>query len=353
MRTEDNPRNRFDRYYKEWEVEPPAAAIEVSEDMTRSILAENDSPDIGFRYSVNPYRGCSHACAYCYARPSHEYLGLGAGTDFDTRIRIKPRAAELLRQALRAPRWKHELIMFSGDTDCYQPLEAHYRLTRACLEVCLEERNPVSIVTKAFLVTRDLDVLAAMAREGLVRVGLSIPFADPDLARALEPGAPRPEKRFEAMRMLADAGVPAGILVAPIIPGLNDDQIPRLLELAKENGARAASRVLLRLPGAVREVFLSRLREKLPLRAARVEARLSEARGGRLNDPRFGHRMSGQGAYWQAIDRVFQVHRRRLGLDLREAGSAELAGASAPVPAPAPRQERPRRREAQLSLFEG
>jgi DNA repair photolyase len=314
MRTVANPPNRFDRCYLEWEVEPPAAAIEVTEDPTRNILSENDSPDVGFRFSVNPYRGCTHACAYCYARPSHEYLGLGAGTDFDTRIVVKPKAPELLREALDRPAWKGDLIAFSGDTDCYQPLEAHYRLTRRCLEVCRDVGNPVQVVTKSFLVSRDRDVLADLARERLVSVAISVPFLDEDLARAIEPGAPRPSKRFEAMKLLADAGVPVTLLIAPIIPGLNDDQIPKLLEAARDAGARNAGRILLRLPGAVKDVFLGRLREKLPLRAGRVEARLREARGGALSDPRFGHRMTGTGAYWEAIARSFDLQRKRFGL---------------------------------------
>jgi len=339
MRLEDNPRNRFDRYYREWEVEPPAATIEVTEDHSRSILSENDSPDVGFRFSVNPYRGCTHACAYCYARPSHEYLGLGAGTDFDTKILIKPQAPELLREALEKDSWKGDLIAFSGDTDCYQPLEAHYRLTRRCLEVCLEIGNPIEVVTKSFLVSRDRDLLGKMAADGLASVAISVPFFDEDLARLIEPGAPRPSKRFEAMRLLADAGVPVTVLVAPIIPGLNDDQVPKLLERAKECGARGAGRILLRLPGAVREVFLGRLRERVPLRAAKVEALLRETRGGQLTDPRFGHRMRGTGVYWQAVNDAFELHRKRLGLVPEQVGSK------------AARPPRPLRRRGQLDLF--
>ena len=339
MRRLDNPPNRFDRLALEWEVEPPPATLEVYEDTTRRILAENDSPDIGFRLSVNPYRGCSHACAYCYARPSHEYLGFGAGSDFETRILVKTRAPELLRAELSKPGWRGELIAFSGDTDCYQPLEAHYGLTRACLEVCLERSNPVGVITKSYLIARDAELLGAMARRQLVTVAFSIPFFDAALARAIEPGAPRPGKRFEAMEILSRAGVPTRIMVGPIIPGLNDDQIPALLERAKAAGASGASRVLLRLPGAVREVFLTRLQAQLPLKAARVEALVRETRGGQLNDPRFGHRMRGSGAYWEAISRSFDLSCRRLGLD---------AGERRSVPAAVPAIRAP----AQLSLFE-
>ncbi len=340
MRPVANPPGRFDAYVAEWEVEPPPAELQVFEDTTRAILAENDSPDVGFRFSVNPYRGCTHACAYCYARPSHEYLGFGAGTDFDTKIVVKLRAPEILREQLDAPSWQGDLICFSGDTDCYQPLEAHYRLTRRCLEVCRDVGNPVGLITKSFLVTRDRDVLAEMARAGLAAVTMSIAFADDDLARAIEPGAPRPSKRFEAMRVLTDAGIPTRIMIGPIVPGLNDDQIPELLERAKQGGARGASRVLLRLAGAVRPVFLERLREAVPLRAERVEARIREVRGGALNDPRFGHRMRGNGTYWDVIDDLFLLHQKRLGLDAREL-----------VPSAVPPESL--RRRGQLSLFGG
>ncbi len=314
MRPTSYPPNRFEKLYHEWEVEPPEAEIQIFEDSTRTILASNDSPDVGFRWSVNPYRGCTHACAYCYARPTHEYLSFGAGTDFDTKIVVKPQAPERLREALLKPSWKGELIAFSGDTDCYQPVEAHYRLTRRCLEVCRERANPVFVITKSFLVTRDRDVLSDLAAAGRAVVALSIAFADDDLARKLEPGAPRPSKRFEAMRLLSDAGIPTRILVAPIVPGLNDEHIPALLERAKECGATGAARTLLRLPGATRGVFLERLREAVPLRAGRIEARIRDARGGALNDPRFGHRMKGRGPYWDAIESLFEIHRKRLGL---------------------------------------
>lgn len=315
MRHVANPPNRFEKHYLEWEVEPPAVELEVFEDSTRTILTRNDSPDLNFRWSINPYRGCSHACSYCYARPDHEYLGFGAGTDFDSKIVVKTAAPELLRAALDKPSWKGELICFSGDTDCYQPVEAQYRLTRRCLEQCYEYGNPVGIITKSFLITRDVDLLAAMAKENLVKVIASIAFADDETARLIEPGAPRPAKRFEAIRILSDAGVPVELLLAPIIPGLNDDQIPKILERARENGATAAASTLLRLPGAVSEIFLDRLRETIPLRAERVTARIRDARGGALNDGRFGSRMRGNGVYWDAIRTSFELTRKRLGLD--------------------------------------
>jgi len=317
MRPVDNPPNRFERLCLEWEVEPPAAELQVFEDATRSILSENDSPDLGFRWSVNPYRGCGHACSYCYARPSHEFLGFGAGTDFETRLVVKTRAPELLRTALHRTSWRRELIAFSGDTDAWQPLEAHYGLTRRCLEVCRDAGNPVGIVTKSWLVTRDIDILGSMAAEGLVKVAMSIAFVDEEVARQIEPGAPRPNKRFEAIRRLADAGVPVDVSVAPIIPGLNDHELPEILERARDAGAKGATRVLLRLPGAVEQVFLERLRAELPLRAKRVEERIRDTRGGELNDGRYGHRMKGKGVYWDAIARTFDLARERLGLTRR------------------------------------
>lgn len=330
VRPIDNPPSRFAPYYLEWEIEPPAASLQVFEDSSKSILVRNESPDVPFRWSVNPYRGCTHACAYCYARPSHEYLGFGAGTDFDSKIVVKSRAPELLRAELYDPRWQGELIAFSGDTDCYQPLEAHYRLTRGCLEVCRDVGNPVGIVTKSFLITRDVALLAELAREDLVSVAMSIAFLDDDMARAIEPGAPRPTKRFEAMRILTEAGVPVEILIGPIIPGLNEDQIPKLLTRAKDCGASGASRVVLRLPGAVKDVFLSRLRQVLPLRADRVEARIRDVRGGNLSDPRFGHRMTGSGTYFDAIDQSFVLHRKRLGLTRAWRGEHKAANLRRP-----------------------
>ena len=314
VRPVDNPRQRFERQYVEWLDEPPPARLEVFEETaTRDILAENDSPDVGFRWSVNPYRGCTHACAYCYARPSHEYLGLGAGTDFETKVMVKVEAPRLLREALARRGWMFERIAFSGDTDCYQPLEAHYGLTRACLEACRDVANPVLIITKSHLVARDVDVIAELARRASVTVGFSIAFADDELARKIEPGAPRPSKRFEAMRVLSDAGVRTGVLFAPIIPGLNEDAIPAVLERARDAGARFASRILLRLPHSVKEVFLSRVAEQLPDRAKRIEHRIREVRGGALSDPRFGERHRGKGTYWESIDSLFRIHALRLG----------------------------------------
>lgn len=307
----DNPPNPYLSEHRELLEPPPPATVEVFEEPAATIITENDSPDIPFRWSVNPYRGCQHACAYCYARPYHEYLGLGAGTDFETKLIVKTNAPELLRRTLAKPKWRGRSICFSGITDCYQPLEAVYRVTRRCLEACLEYRNPVSIVTKSYLIMRDAELLADLNRAAGATVFQSIPFADHGIARLIEPYAPPPSRRFDAMKRLTDAGVPVGIMVSPIIPGLNDSEIPAVLRRAADCGARCASYIPLRLPGNVAPVFLERIRRTMPHRAARIEARLREVRGGQLSDSRFGHRMRGSGEYWNSVKRLFDVSARR------------------------------------------
>jgi DNA repair photolyase len=295
----------------------PADIVHYGEDDSRTILSRNDSPDLGFRWSVNPYRGCVHACAYCYARPTHEYLDLGAGTDFDTRIMVKRSAPGLLREAFDRPSWQGKLVMFSGVTDCYQPIEASLHLTRACLEVCRDYKNPAGIITKSALVERDVDLLTALAAVTNLRVSFSIPFRDEAHARAIEPWAPSPARRFKAMQALAEAGVPVGIMIAPVIPGLTDDAIVELLERARAAGATTAGYVLLRLPGVVKEVFQERLHQALPDRADKVIARLKKTRGGALYDPRFGMRGTGEGPYAAAIEQLFTTTARRLGFASR------------------------------------
>jgi DNA repair photolyase len=225
---------------------PPPATVTLIEDHSRSILSHNDSPDLGFRWSANPYRGCLHACTYCYARPTHEYLDLGAGTDFDTKIVFKPKAPELLREAFHKPSWRGELVMFSGVTDCYQAVEKELQLTRQCLEVCLEYRNPVSIISKSALVERDVELVAELAREAGAHLSVSLAWVDAELARTIEPWAASPERRLRVIETFAKAGVPVGIMMAPIIPGLNDNQMVKLLEAAKSAGARWAGWTLLR-----------------------------------------------------------------------------------------------------------
>ncbi len=337
-----NPADRFSETTLAWEGEAPAADLEVFEERARSILSSNESPDLGFRWSVNPYRGCYHGCAYCYARPTHPYLGHGAGTDFERKLVVKVNAPELLREAFERPSWIGETVVFSGNTDCYQPLEAHHRLTRRLLEVCLAYRNPVGIITKGALIRRDLDLLSELARRARCRVTLSIAFDDDATRRALEPWASPIEQRFEVMRRLADAGVPCGISLAPIIPGLNDSDVPALLTRAKEAGATHAFMALLRLPGEVLPVFDERLGAALPLRHARVMNAVRELRGGALSESGFGRRFVGKGPRWQIVERLFETHARRLGLVNDEMGVGPV------VPEPATTFERPR---AQLSLF--
>jgi len=314
-----NPPNPFVpetmEYLEEIPPEERRAVLQVFEDHSRSIVAQNDSPDVGFDYSVNPYRGCYHACAYCYARPTHEYLGLGAGTDFERKITIKPRAPELLREAFEARRWKGDLVVFSGVTDCYQPLEASYRLTRGCLEVCAEYRNPAGVITKSPLIERDIDVLQELARVARVGVTVSIPIWDKEKARAIEPGVATPARRIETIRKLAAADIPVGVNVAPLIPGLGDEGMVEVLEAAAAAGATRAGLVMLRLPGSVRAVFLERMQRDLPLQAEKVVSRIKEVRGGKLYDSRWGTRGRGEGVYADAVQALFAATTRRLGMN--------------------------------------
>jgi DNA repair photolyase len=315
MHRVDNPPNPYQTAHCEWLGPPPSAELTVYEEQARKIITTNDSPDIPYRWSINPYRGCQHGCTYCYARRTHEYLDWGAGTDFERKIIVKTNAPEQLAAELRHPRWQREELAFSGVTDCYQPLEAVYQITRRCLEVCLELANPVGIVTKAYLPVRDADLLAELNRRASAQVIFSITFADDAVARQVEPGAPPPSRRLDAMQRLRDAGVPVGVMIAPVIPGLNDRDIPWLLERAASCGAQSACYAPVRLPGNVGPVFLSRLREAFPDAAARVEARIREMRGGKLNDPRFGCRMNAHGGYWESITRLFETAATRVGLN--------------------------------------
>jgi DNA repair photolyase len=313
-----NPPNPWDSLHAEWLGEPPAAELQVFEEEARSIIAENDSPDVGFRFSVNPYRGCFHACAYCYARPTHQYLGWGAGTDFDRKIVAKINAPDLLRRELKKPSWRGDTLVFSGVTDCYQPLEAVYGLTRRCLETCLEFRNPVGVVTKGALVRRDADLLGALAREADATVYFSIPFADAETARAIEPNVATPDQRLDSLAALSAAGVSTGVALAPIIPGLNDSDIAKILASARAAGATKAFLTLLRLPAETRLVFEQRIAEAFPARAAKIFANLEQTRGGKRNESRFGDRMEGVGPRWRAIETLFEVECRRLGFTAGE-----------------------------------
>ncbi len=308
-----NPPNRFESTQRE-ALEPSSRVeIQLFEDDTHQILSRNDSPDLPFRWSLNPYRGCFHACAYCYARPSHEYWGFGAGTDFESKIVLKRRAADLLKQAFEKRSWDGELIVFSGNTDCYQPLESTLGLTRACLEICAAYRNPVGIITKGALPVRDIEVFKQLQEQAWIRVYFSIAFADDETARLVEPQAPTVSKRFETMRILSEAGIPTGISVAPIIPGLNEEAIPELLARAKSAGATSATCSLLRLPGHVETVFLDRMREAFPDRISKIIHRLQEVRGGQLSEGGFFSRHHGNGTYWRCVEQLFDVGRRRAG----------------------------------------
>jgi DNA repair photolyase len=284
-------------------------------DRSRSIVSENQSPDVGFRYSINPYRGCSHGCSYCYARPTHEFLGFNAGLDFETKVLVKEDAPALFREFLARESWQCEVIAFSGVTDCYQPAERRFRLTRSCLEVASEFEQPVAIVTKNALVLRDLDILRSMAERRLVHVSVSLTTLDGELVRSMEPRTSAPAARLRAITALRDAGVPVRAMLAPIIPGLNDTEIPALLAAAKAAGAQHAIFVLLRLPLTVAPVFLEWLQRAQPGRAQKVESRLRGMRGGKLNDSRFGDRMRGSGIMADQIADLFRLLARQHGLD--------------------------------------
>ncbi|MBX3327414.1 MAG: PA0069 family radical SAM protein [Nitrospira sp.] len=311
MRRISNPPNPFESQHRDL-LEPAAVAkLMLYTDESREILSHNDSPDLPFRWSVNPYRGCFHACAYCYARPTHEYWGFGAGTDFDSKIVVKEGAPRLLRQAFEKTSWRGELILLSGNTDCYQPLEANHGLTRACLQVCAEYRNPVVIITKGALVLRDVDVLVQLQREAWVLVYFSIPFSSDEVARRIEPQAPSITKRFAAMQALSTAGIPTGISIAPVIPGLNEEDIPDLLERAQHAGACTATYSLLRLSGSVESVFVDRIAEAFPERVGKITSRLREIRGGALTESRFFKRREGQGPYWKLIEQLFELAKRK------------------------------------------
>ncbi len=310
-----NPANRFERLHVQSELPPPNAVETIYlRDTSRSILARNDSPDVGFDVSINPYRGCECGCSYCYARPTHEYLGFSAGLDFESRILVKDRAPELLWAELASPSWRPQPIALSGVTDPYQPVEQRLQLTRGCLEVLAEALNPVMVTTKRALVTRDADLLAVLARHRAASVMLSVTTLDPELARRMEPRASHPRDRLRAIRHLAASGVPVGVSVAPVIPGLTDHEIPAILEAAAEAGASFAAWVLLRLPGAVAGLFEQWLEAHFPERKRKVLERVRALRGGKLYDPRFGVRGRGEGIFAEQIKALFAAGVRKAGI---------------------------------------
>ena len=316
-----NPANRFDRHHIEdlddgWYQEDPPDHLETQLiiDASRSVIARNDSPDIAFDQSINPYRGCSHGCSFCYARPTHAYLGLSPGLDFETKLVYKPDAAKLLRDELSRPGYVCKHIMLGSNTDPYQPVERELRITRSILEVLAEARHPVAITTRGALILRDLDLLAPMAQQGLVTVMYSITTFDAELKRKLEPRSAASEARLRAIRVLRQAGVPVGVLAAPMIPAVNDSELETILERSADAGATHAGYVLLRLPLEVKDIFRQWLATHMPERAAHVMSLLNDAREGRDNSSEFGARMRGNGVWAQLLRDRFHLASRKLGL---------------------------------------
>jgi DNA repair photolyase len=323
-----NPVGRFEKMDIELEPDPDDYPVdaggniqgrqlrtEIYHDTTRTIIARNDSPDVGFEASLNPYRGCEHGCIYCFARPTHEYLGMSAGVDFETKIFAKLEAAKLLRQELAAKSWQPKPIIMSGVTDCYQPVERKLQLTRACLAVLAECRNPCAIITKNFLVTRDIDHLSELAAHNCISVNISVTTLDGSLARTMEPRASQPHLRLKAISMLAKAGIPVTVLIGPVLPGLTDHEIPQILEQAAEAGATGAGYVMLRLPYGVKDLFQDWLQVHYPDRKDKVIHRVQDVRGGKLNDPDFGSRMRGTGIYADQVRQMFKLYQKKYGLD--------------------------------------
>jgi DNA repair photolyase len=314
----ENPRNRFEKIHLErdedWNPdEDVSPRTQFLVDHSQTAIAYNDSPDLGFGASVNPYRGCEHGCIYCYARPTHEYLGFSAGLDFETKIMVKTNVAELLRAELSSPKWKPQIIVMSGVTDCYQPVERKLKLTRNCLEVLLEFRNPVAIITKNFLVTRDIDLLSAMAKHNCTSVTVSVTTLDTKLRNVMEPRTSPPIARLNAIRKLSEAGIPVNVNVAPIIPGLTDHEMPAILKAARVAGATAAGFTVVRLPHGDKALFENWLTTHFPDRKEKVLNRIKAMRGGKLYDAQWGSRMRGEGIFAEQIARMFEVARRKAG----------------------------------------
>lgn len=313
MRQASNPQNPFVPESRERLEPADLIQPEIFDETAQTILSRNESPDLPFRWSLNPYRGCFHACAYCYARPSHEYWGFGSGTDFETKLVAKVNAAARLTETFAKPSWEGELVVFSGNTDPYQPLESKLALTRACLEVCAAHRNPVGIITKSSLVLRDLDILQDLQARAWVRVYFSIPFASDEVARKVEPQAPSITKRFETMARLAESGISTGVSIAPVIPGLNEHDIPEILKKSREAGAQQATYMLLRLNDNVEPVFLERMTRQFPDRIHKIMGRLKSMRHGQSGDKTFYRRHVGEGPTWEVIARLFETSYRKHG----------------------------------------
>ena len=324
-----SPANRFEKFHVDLtdvdlvdddpaSEEKPPRPTQYFRDATKSIIARNQSPDVGFETSINPYRGCEHGCIYCFARPTHEYLGFSAGLDFESKIMVKGNAPRLLEAELSSPKWKPQILMMSGVTDCYQPVERKLQITRRCLEVIAKFRNPVCILTKNRLVTRDIDILTGLARHDAVVVNLSVTSLDPKLQRILEPRTSPPAARLDAVAQLRAAHIPVGVMVAPVIPGINDHEIPAIVAACAKAGAQFAGHVLLRLPWAVAPLFEHWLDEHFPERKAKVLDRLRHMRGGdKLYDSRWRKRQTGEGVFAEQIANLFEVSCRRAGFGAR------------------------------------
>jgi DNA repair photolyase len=314
-----DPPNRFETLHVErdaWtDEDDPLPRTRFFQDHTRDVIATNDSPDVALDAGINPYRGCEHGCVYCYARPTHEYLGFSAGLDFETRILVKPDAPALLRKRLASPRWRPRPLMLSGNTDPYQPAERRLRITRGVLEVLAAFRNPVAIITKNHLVTRDLDLLAELSAHDAVGVTLSVTTLRNEIQRVMEPRTSVPARRLHAIEALSRAGIPVGVNVAPVIPGLTDEEIPSILQAAADAGASTANFILLRLPHGVKELFETWLGQHFPERKEKVLGRLRSLHDGRLYDPSWSRRKRGEGPFAEQIRRMFEVARRKAGLE--------------------------------------
>ena len=324
-----NPGNRFERLYIE-EFRPDEMdyfAVEEEEkkiptqffrDESKTVISKNDSYDVGFEYSFNPYRGCEHGCVYCYARPSHEFLGFSSGTDFESKIMIKTDAPALLEAEFKLKNYKPDFIMFSGNTDCYQPVERQLKITRETLKVCLKYRNPVSIITKNALIERDTDIIKEMAELNLISVCLSLPTLNKELARKMEPRTSPPGRRLETIEKFAGKNIPVGVNIAPVIPGLNDEEIPSILKEASGRGAVFAGHIMLRLPYSVKDLFLQWLKKEFPDRESKVVNKIREMRDGKLNDSEFGTRFSGQGELAETIHSLFELSCKKYGLNRKK-----------------------------------
>jgi DNA repair photolyase len=347
-----NPANRYRRDAREavddgWEQraedpaddDPPPLKTTVTIQSARTIIARNESPDIPFTQSINPYQGCEHGCVYCYARPTHAYLDLSPGLDFETKLFVKPNAAELLAIELAKPGYVCDAIALGTNTDPYQPIEREWKITRQIIQLLAACNHPLTIVTKSALVERDIDLLAPMAAKNLTRVYFSVTTLDRELARKLEPRAATPQRRLAAVKALSDAGIPVGVMAAPMIPQLNDKDLEAILEAGAANGARWAGWTMLRLPHEVKDLFRDWLAQHYPLRAAHVMSLVRKVRGGRDNDPEFGSRMRGTGQFADLLARRFELACKRLGLNAERATALDTS------------QFRPPRDESQLTLF--